>query len=331
MIRQKLARGRRSIGSLLKRSSLWWISVVAITLVAGAGLSWRYWEILHSSEDSFSTTISNLSFVLGGIVAIELALWRSFVGERQTAVSQKQAETAQKEMLNQQLQKGAEMLGSSTLSVRLGGIYALRHLATDHPELFHVQVMEQLSAFIRGATRADGQPTASVEETVVSREKLLSLFPDHEDTLTEFTIKKFVARSDIQEAMNAIAFCHDRNLEIEAEKDYWLNFRGADLRGVDLSLKNLSRAPLRWRVSTTVYQQFATGRYTDMRGAKMDDVSLFLTKLSGVDLSRATGLTQDKVNDARFDSDSPPELKDTVDAKTGETIVWKGSFSQDEK
>ena len=112
--------------------------------------------------------------------------------------------------------------------------------------------------------------------------------------------------------------------------DYWLNFRGADLRGVDLSLMNLSRAPLRWRISTTVYQQFATGRYTDMRGAKMDDVSLFLTKLSGVDLSRATGLTQDKVNDARFDSDSPPELNGTTDAKTGVSIVWNGNPLQDE-
>ncbi len=289
---------RRSVGGIFKRGGFWWIALVSITVAVGVGLSLRFWEQLHSSGDSHSATISNLSFVLGGIVAIEIALWRSIVGERQTAVSQQLAETAQRDMLNQQFQKGAEMLGSDLLSVRLGGIYALRHLAVDHPEQFHVQCMEQLCAFIRGATGADGQSTAVIEESLV-------------------------ARDDIQEALNAITFCHDGNLAIEAERNYWLNLKGADLRGADLSMKNLSRAPSSYELSTTVYQQLATGRYTDLRGAQMDEASLFLTILSRVDLSHATGLTQDQLDDARDDPDDLPRLDGVIDAKTGDPIVWK--------
>lgn len=319
----------RFIGFVFKRDGRWWIALIVVTVAAGVGLSWRFWEILHSDEDSLSTTISNLSFVLGGIVAIELALWRSLVGERQTAVAQQQAETAQRDMLNQQLQKGAEMLGSSILSVRLGGIYALRHLATEHPEQYHVQAMEQLCAFIRGATGADGQPTASIEETIISREEMLSLFPHREDAPPETTIKKFVARNDIQEAMNGIAFCHDKNLAVETERNYWLNLRGADLRGLDLSDMNLSREFLNFRRITSFHQAMAISHFTDMRRTKMDNARLIGTNLSSVDLSKATGLTQDQLYFARADPKNAPKLDEVFDAKTREPIVWNGNSSQD--
>lgn len=315
---------RRFFGFVFKRDGRWWIALIVVTVATGAGLSWRFWEILHSDEDSLSTTISNLSFVLGGIVAIELALWRSLVGERQTAVAQRQAETAQRDMLNQQLQKGAEMLGSSILSVRLGGIYTLRHLATEHPEQYHVRVMEQLCAFIRGATRADGQPTAAIEKTIFSREEILSLFPDREDAPAELTVQKFVARNDVQEALNAIAFCHDSNIKIETTANYWINLRGADLRGADFSDMNLSRAPLGYLPPTTFYQMITTSRYTDMRDTKLDNTSFLGTNLAHVNLSEATGLTQGTLESARADPDDAPKLDGVFDADTGEPIVWNG-------
>lgn len=90
----------RFIGFVFRSDGRWWIALIVVTVATGVGLSWRFWEILHGEDDSLSTTISNLSFVLGGIVAIELALWRSLVGERQTEVAQKQADTAQRDMLN---------------------------------------------------------------------------------------------------------------------------------------------------------------------------------------------------------------------------------------
>ncbi len=53
-------------GSIFKKGARWWFVSVAVTVVAGIGLSLCFWGILHNDKDSFSTTISNLSLVLGG-------------------------------------------------------------------------------------------------------------------------------------------------------------------------------------------------------------------------------------------------------------------------
>ena len=310
--------------------SFQWIAFVVCTLAICIGLTLYFWENLRRDPESLSTTVNNVSFVIGGIVAIELALWRSIVGERQTTVAQRQVETAQRDLLNQQFQKGAEMLSSEVLSVRLGGIHALNNLAVEHPEQYHVQVMQQLCAFVRSATGVDGQPTAVWEETLISREEILSRFPNCEDPPTDLTIKNCVARNDIQEAMGAIALCHDKNLAIETTRKYWLNLNGADLRGTDLAVMNLSRAPLTYGGETSVYEMWAIGRYTDMRGAKMDDANLLATKLSRVDLSGATGLTKDSLSLAKADQGREPKLDKAIDAKTGKLLVWDEKICEDE-
>ena len=71
--------------------------------------------------------------MIAGIIGFPIAIWRSIVASRQAAATQKQSETAQHSLLNERYQKGAEMLGSDLLSVRMGGIYALQRLADDHP------------------------------------------------------------------------------------------------------------------------------------------------------------------------------------------------------
>ena len=74
-----------------------------------------------------------------------------------------QAETTQQILLNDRYQRGAEMLGSTVLVVRLGGIYALNRLAEEHPQQYHIQVMELLCAFARN-------PVGRKEDLVVGYE-----------------------------------------------------------------------------------------------------------------------------------------------------------------
>ena len=112
--------------------ALWLAGAIGVVLVGGI-LAWSFWDKIGGDAESFSTTLRNVAFVIGGVAAILLAVWRSRVSERQAAIAQRQAETAQRQaeiaqhsVLSERSQRGTEMLGSEILSVRLGGIYALQ-------------------------------------------------------------------------------------------------------------------------------------------------------------------------------------------------------------
>ena len=133
------------------------VSGAAVTVIAVQRPGFRDWLI---ADESGSTTIRNFGLLVGGIVAIVLAVWRSRVAERQAAAAQRQAEialkqaaTAERGLLNERYQKGAEMLGSDVLAARLGGIYALNRLAQEHPEQYHLQIMDLFCAFVRHPAR----------------------------------------------------------------------------------------------------------------------------------------------------------------------------------
>ena len=90
---------------LRRRSDGFWVTVVILAaLVAGAVLAivasqrpgFRNWLI---ADESGSTTIRNIGLLVGGVVAIALAVWRSRVAGRQAA-------TAERGLLNERYQKG---------------------------------------------------------------------------------------------------------------------------------------------------------------------------------------------------------------------------------
>ena len=118
------------------------MGVLVVTAVSV--ISIMYWDWL--SIESNGSTIRNIVLVAAAMIALPLAIWRSIVAERQ-------AKTAQRGLLNERYQKGAEMLGSGILSVRLGGIYALARLAREHPGGYHTQIMNLLCSFVRNPPR----------------------------------------------------------------------------------------------------------------------------------------------------------------------------------
>ena len=103
------------------------VSVVGFTLLCVG------WDWLRSeAQESRGTTIRNAFLIIGGLVAVLLAIWRSRVSEKQTQISNEQTRTALKKadishqsLLNERYQRNAKMLGSNALVVRLGGIYPL--------------------------------------------------------------------------------------------------------------------------------------------------------------------------------------------------------------
>ena len=297
---------------LRRRSDGFWVTVVILAaLVAGAVLAivaiqhpgFRDWLI---ADESGSTTIRNIGLLIAAAIAMVLAVWRSRVAGRQAA-------TAERGLLNDRFQKGAEMLGSEVLAVRIGGIYGLLHLAGEHPQQYHVQVMRLFCSFAR-----DTSPSGILNE-------------------------------DAKAVMDAIGARRERDLRLERDAEYWLNLSGANLQYANLQGANLSSSDL----PTVQDDVWPNRTFTDLSGAHFFDANLELAILKKADLSGAylfganlsgvdftgtnlsgarlsldngsdsvTGLTQSQLDSARADPDNPPNLEGVVDAETGKPLVW---------
>ena len=197
---------------LLKWESVIWLTATLVILISGITASWLFWEQLTKDAVSISAAIRNVALVIGGIVAILLACWRSRINERQ-------ANTAEQGLLNERYQRAAEMLGHGIPSVRIAGITALRSLAEDYPDQYHCQVIGLLCTFLR-------YPTKDVSFG------------------TDGTL-----RVDVQEAITAVGRRSKRGIFIERKANLILDLQGTELSfgqlsGINLAGANLSRAKL---------------------------------------------------------------------------------------
>lgn len=89
---------------------------------------------LIGQEESGAVAIRNLVLAMAALVALPTALWRTLVAQKQAETAQRQSLTAQAGVRTTRYYNGASMLGNKELTVRLGGIYALRQLAEEDPE-----------------------------------------------------------------------------------------------------------------------------------------------------------------------------------------------------
>ena len=270
-------------------------------------LSWRYWQDL---QDGLITTIRDVGLVIGGIVATLLAVWRSAIADRQ-------ANTAQQGLLHERYQKGAEMLASEIPSVRLAGIYALASLARDHPEQYHIQIIELLCAFVRNPPEIkEGQGTLDSQ--------------DHRPPL----------REDVQTAITAIGGRSKRGLGYEKSRGFrldlsgawltWARLPSANLSGADLTRANLHHANLRCADLSRAnlggaYLQAAWLKDADLSGANIG--SDFLPDPSGEQIGdiEYIALTQAQLDEAKADPNNPPTLdSEAFDHVTGKLLIWRG-------
>ena len=242
-----------------------------------------------SNLESWSTIIRNFGLVIAAVIALWFA-------KKRIAVSDRQAETAQRGLLNERYQKGAEMLGSKVLSVRLGGIYALHRLAEDEPEQYHVQIMRQFCAFVSYPTE-DKDYIAGLEAT------------KHQPHRGPIRRSKRASRvrEDVQAAIRAIGTRNASDIQLEKSEKFFLKLTGADLSKANLADVNLTGAML---LNTNLRLAYLIG-----------------TDLTGVHLSGATetfGLTQGQLDLAQAAPDYPPDLGGLGDVDTGKHLEWRG-------
>ena len=251
-------------------------------LVFGVVTVCRHWGWIVT--ESGSTIIRNLGLVIGGLIAIGFGIWRG-------VVARCQAKTSQRGLLNERYQKGAEMLGSKVLAVRLGGIYALQHLAEDEPEQYHVQIMRLLCSFVLNPHKDEDLELRHVTQALRSQ-----------------------TREDVQDAMRPISNRSDGDIELEKKETFRLDLINVDLDGADLSRANLTDANL----------AFANLTGADLSNAILTDAHLPFANLTGTDFSGAVGVTQDELDQAKADPNSPPKLDGAHNAETGAPLEWRG-------
>ena len=295
----------------------WWIVCIAAVLVSGIFFSWLFWEDLNGKRESLSTTVSDVGLVIGGVIAMLLAVWRSTIAQQQVDAAQRQAATAHQGLLNERYQKGAEMLGSEIPSVRLAGVYALASLARDHPEQYNIQIIELLCAFIRNPPEIkEGQGKG-----------------DSQDDLPPL-------REDVQAAITAVGGRSKRGLSYEKAGGFRLDLSGAWLKWAKLRNAQLSGAKLPRANLNYANLKCADLSGADLGGAYLPDAWLKDTDLSGAylgpdflpDPSGEPGdldyeyayLTQRQLDEAKADPNNPPKLGGADDYETGKPLIWRG-------
>ena len=297
--------------------------------VAAAILALDNWEWLRGYKngqpptdlESPNTTIRNIALGWAAFIALVIAIWRGYVANRQAAIGEQQ-------LLNERFQRSTEMLGSTVMAVRLGGVYQLQQLAREKPRQYHILVMQTLCGFVR-------EPPDLSQESDRESPRL---------------------RQDVQAAVDAI---QDRVLQnrlgIEKSAQYRPDLSNASLRGAslhsaqlqgiylnysDLSSSMLMSASLSgcWLVGAKLCDANLTGadlRHSwlneadfsgaDLLGTRLYRASLMITRFStDAGNQPAIGLTQSQLDSTvGHTGAAAPRLAGVVDALTGEPLHYR--------
>lgn len=254
-------------------------AVLTYAIVISAGVlrdtSWLW----LSEGESGSATLRNLGLFVVALVGLPFAMWR-------TVVASRQADIAQRALLNDRHQKAVEMLGHHDLVVRLGGIYALQHLAKEHSDHYHVQVMGLFCAFL-GHTNAP-EPSSPME--------------DDSDAGVGTRSGRAATSRDAQDVLRAIGARDRKSIELEEKGGFEVIVGAANLSGVQMyDVINFTYDPRSWMVierkprfrANLSHMHFrytnlsnANLSFVDMSSSEFCDPNLADARLEGANLSK---------------------------------------------
>ena len=248
------------------------VFVVVATMCIGAAYVLAGWPTSEPGRwDDRLGLVEDVGVVVAAVLALALAYWRGYSGDRQASAARdqvnmalRQVETAQQHSLasfetlrNERYQKSAEMLGSDVMAVRLAGMYTLVQLAHDYPRRYYIQIMKLLCAFARHPPNLHG--TDQGEDGSI--------------------------RQDVFETVTWIG--RNRDHSLEAESDYIPNLTGADLRNARLFSVHFSRTTLTDAVMMNTELIHADLSDAHLWGANLSDAKLRSAALSYARLRNA--------------------------------------------
>ncbi|WP_458691260.1 pentapeptide repeat-containing protein [Nocardia tengchongensis] len=204
-------------------------------------------------------------------VAALAALWFTNQSVRSTS---EQYGLAQQTAITDRFAKAVEQLGnSSSLDIRLGGIYLLGRLMNDSPQ-DRSSILSVLGAFVRTHAPYNHAPGSSCDT---------SIDPPSEDVLAVLgviTTRGFQATDHVDLSNSCLA-----NVDLPK----------ADLRGISLKGANLTRADLVQAKLVGVDLSNAILRWANLMDADLSDSRFSHARMSNADFSAA------RLNGARID------------------------------
>ncbi len=212
------------------------LTLAVVVLLVGASWAWDWhqslWDWLGETNrgetnrgeatsgdttdgETNSATLRNFALLPLAIIGIWLTLWRIMVAERTLAYSE---DRDRADRVHSRYAEASGRLSGESVSVRMGAIYELQDLTDQDPEQLHVRTMKLLCAFVRFPP-ADARLDAVPEDDPCS----------------------VALRQDVQAAMEVIGSRTLERIRLEADADYLLDLRLANLVRLQLCEGNLSR------------------------------------------------------------------------------------------
>ncbi|MEP2181821.1 pentapeptide repeat-containing protein [Roseibium sp.] len=243
---------------------------LAIFLVHGYALVSKLWtlgplaytETLQTTpnKDLFAD-LRNIGLVLLGLIGLPLAISRSVIAYQQHRLSENG-------LIIDRFQKGAQMLESKDLSVRISGVFVLRDLAINSPnELF--TVLDVLYAFVREKSKNRPTIPPSIDLANIGEpDKDYGPFP-----------------ADLAEALKITSLLRGE-LHFATEKAKNIGWK-ANLRGANLSRANILDVNLTGANLANTNMCRAILRGANLTDAILIESNLNRASLWGANLTRA--------------------------------------------
>ena len=195
------------------------------------------------------------AYLLGGL----LLLWQVSASSQRATAAEKMASAAEKGNIAERFKNAIEHLGHDSASIRLGGIYALHHIAWETEE-YRGWVIQIMCAHIRGTTTSIGYKPR--EETISAERYLL----------------QYKKPSIEIESILVVLF---NKVYHQIYKELFANLESANLQGANFAHTDLER--------TSFFS--ADLQYALFSNANLRDAIFFNTNLQGADLTNAKNLT----------------------------------------
>jgi uncharacterized protein YjbI with pentapeptide repeats len=241
-------------------------------------------EVQHHTRTTVLQFLGGLFFVVTVYVAyrnygvsqqtLQIGLENARLANKNYEIAQKHLKLAEEGKLTDRFTKAVEQLGSDSLTVRLGGLYALERIGKDSPD-DQAAVVEIVSAFIRHqAAWEKGNRPANLDESQLR--KLSIVTPSGGEALVPSVRgMQSLARIDVQSAVTVLGRCG------------WTAARHTDLSNTDLRGANLYGAALQEAVFVKTHFEWADLRRAQLGGTRLEGAFLTEARLEGAQLAGA--------------------------------------------